>query len=141
MTNWNNLTFEGRLATWREYRQSLKNINSSDYQDFATFFSTFPISSRTLDYYDPESWHTPWEILKYSYFCRSSISLLIYHTLMMIEHNINIKLLLIDDGDEIYLVPVVDDDIVFNYNIGSTISLESIRESITVLNTFKPHSY
>lgn len=141
MINWNNLTFENRLTTWREFRQSLKYFNDDDHAKVATFFSSFPISPRTLDYYDPESWFTPWEILKNSYFCRSSISLLIYHTLMMVDSNINIKLVLIDDGDEIYLVPVIDDVVVFNYNIGFTISLDQIEDNIKVLDTFNPQSY
>ena len=141
MINWNNLTFEARMNEWRTFRESITTYSEDTLNDVAKFFASFPISSRVLDYYNQDTWFTPWEILKNSFFCRSSISLLIYHTLMMSNHDINIKLMLINDGTEIYLVPIIDDTTIINYNIGSTISIEEIKDSIKIIETFKPESY
>ena len=93
-----------------------------------------PISSRIIDYYTPQSWPDPWEIIYNGECCYSSVSLLMAYTLRL--NKIDFELLLINDGSDTYLVPVVDDTEVLNYALGEVIELERIAKNIDILQRF-----
>lgn len=138
MIHWNNLSATERQDLWRQERESLTQKSYTDMlAGLALFCAHMPLSTRTLDYYTPESWPTPWEILHYGLFCRSSISLLMYYTLTIIDPNINIALCLIDDNEDIYLVPIIDDRFVLAYTPGQVTLLENIKKSIQIQQTFQ----
>lgn len=137
MIHWNNLSATERTDLWRQEREELKQQNYIDrLHSLSIFFSHVPFGSRTIDYYTPSDWLTPWEILHYGTFCRSSISLLMYHTLTIVEPEINIKLCLIDDKEDIFLVPVVDDTFVLNYIPGEVIKTKKLKKSVQIKQTF-----
>jgi hypothetical protein len=137
MIHWNNLSPEERTELWRHTRDILNTKNQADMlTDLSAFFAHVPYGARTLDYYTPESWLTPWEILHHGLFCRSSISLLMYHTLTIIDPDINIELCLIDDKEDMYLVPVIDNQFVLGYIPGQVSHIKKIKTTLQIKQTF-----
>ena len=129
-------TPERRLSAWKEFRDKLVQLTPDEQLDeVASFFSKTPIGSRSLDFYTPDTWPTPWEILYDSLYCQSSISLLMYYTLLyMNSFKDRIHLCLIDDGEDRYLVPVIDDQFILNYELGAITILSSIE--VTTVTDF-----
>ncbi len=95
-----------------------------------------PFGARTLDYYTPGDWPTPWEILFHGTFCTSSISLLMYYTFELLHTDHRIELYLIDDGADMYLLPVIDDQFVLNYELGMVSNYSDIDTGFTVKQKF-----
>jgi len=119
MSAWNNSTAEERIAKWRELREQINGLDEEDQlNSIAEFFASVPIGSRCIDYYTPDSWPTPWELLYHQLFCTSSISLLIYHTLCIAIGEDRVAIVLADTGNDRCLIPIVDKQRVFNYELG-----------------------
>lgn len=133
MIQWNNLGFEERIAVWSKHRDDISYVDSSTARlVISEFFRDVPIANRTLDYYTPESWPTPWEILHGSLFCKSGISLLIYYTLNINDPCADTKLALINDGSDTYLVPILD-DMVYNYVPGQILAIDELKDEIEII--------
>ncbi len=130
MSEWNNSSAEERLEKWREFRESLKDLSEEDLLNaVADFFAAVPIGSRCIDFYTPDSWPTPWELLYHKLFCPSSISLLIYHTLCITLGEDRVSIVLADTGNDRCLFPLVDKQRVFNYELGK---VNNIKECTTL---------
>ena len=138
MIHWNNLSATERLDIWRHEREDLKEKQYNDrLESLSEFFSHVPYGNRSLDYYTPSSWLTPWEIFHYGEFCRNSISLLMFHTLNMVDPAINIKLCLVDDKEDTFLVLVVDDTFVLGLVPGQVAKLTKIKKLVQFKQTFE----
>ena len=130
MSDWNNSTAEERIQKWRELRESIKEFEEEkQLNSIAEFFAAVPIGSRCVDFYTPESWPTPWELLYHKLFCPSSISLLIYHTLCITLGEDRVSIVLADTGNDRFLLPLVDKQRVFNYELGK---VNNIKECTTL---------
>jgi len=130
MSDWNNSTAEERIQKWRELRESIKGFEEEkQLNSIAEFFAAVPIGSRCVDFYTPESWPTPWELLYHKLFCPSSISLLIYHTLCITLGDDRVSIVLADTGNDRFLLPLVDKQRVFNYELGK---VNNIKECTTL---------
>lgn len=125
MIQWNNLSFEERMEIWSQHRSDLKYVDKIEAKEVVVkFFRDVPIGSRSFDFYTPENWPTPWEILHESMFCESGISLMMYYSLK-VNGNDDVRLWLINDGNDTYLVPVVD-DCILNYSPGEAVHTSQI---------------
>ena len=102
----------------------------------ATFCADMPFGPRSIDYYTPSEWPTPWEILYHGSMCTSSISLLMYYTLVMVNAELDVELYLVEDADGQYLLPVVNDQFVLNYELGKVSMCSDINNLYTVLQVF-----
>lgn len=132
---WNSGTDQAILAHWRQLRGDICDVGTEQkISAVAEFIATIPYGARTLDYYSPDTWPTPWEILAYRQFCASSISLLAYHTLDMVS-TAELALDLIDDGDDVFLVPVVD-AAVLNYYPGEAVAIGDLPETTKHLRRY-----
>jgi len=130
MSDWNNSTAEERIQKWRELREHIKNLSEEEQlNSIAKFFARVPIGARCIDFYTPESWPTPWELLYHKLFCPSSISLLIYHTLCIILGEDRVSIVLVDTGNDRCLLPLVDKQRVFNFELGK---VNNIKECTTL---------
>lgn len=119
MSDWNNSTPEERIEKWRNFREGLDGLPEEELlNNVAEFFSTVPIGARSIDYYTPESWPNPWELLYHKLFCTSSISLLIYHTLYVALGKDRVEIVLVETKDDRFLLPLVDKKRIFNYELG-----------------------
>ena len=136
--NWNSISDEERLRLWKKLRTDIKDIPLEEQlKEIAKFSAGLPFGSRTLDYYESQDWPTPWEILYHGHFCKSSISLLIFHTLSLIDVNVSIELELIEDDGDIYLIPVVDDQYVLNYHLGEVAYYSDVASEFSTKKVFK----
>jgi hypothetical protein len=135
--SWNNTPDHERLAMWKKLRKDIDGLPLNEkLETVAKFFSVMPFGSRTLDYYTPENWPTPWEIIFHGHLCKSSISLLIFHTFSLLHTNDVLELMLIDDGDDEYLLPVISNTFVLNYELGKVNNLQDITAELQILNTY-----
>ena len=133
--NWNMTPNEERLRLWKKLRKDIVPLNLEDQLDeIAKFCATMPIGHRSLDYYSPDEWPTPWEILFHGTFCTSSISLLIFHTLVMVGRDPVLNL--VDDAGELFLLPVIDYQYILNYELGQVSSYSELIGNFKVLQTF-----
>lgn len=130
MSDWNNSTAEERMERWRKFREHASDlvVEEEQLKSIAKFFADVPIGTRCIDYYTPDSWPTPWELLYHKLFCASSISLLIYHTLSMILGEDRIEIVLIDTGEDCFLVPIVDKKHILNYELGKVNNIKECKD-------------
>ena len=136
---WNAIPNEERLRLWKNLRSDLVNLPlDQKLVAIAKFCESIPFGARTLDYYSAENWPTPWEILYYGSFCISSISLLMYYTLVVADSNStdNIELWLVKDNAGDYLLPVINDQFILNYELGTVSNHSEISECFIVMQKF-----
>jgi len=135
---WNTIPNDERLRLWKTLRSNIEELTlESQLKEIAKFCSRMPIGTRTLDYYDPVAWPTPWEILFYGSFCTSSISLLIFYTFNLLYTGINAELYLVDDNNDIYLLPIIDNKFVLNYELGSVNNYSEIQDDFKILRMYR----
>lgn len=135
--HWNTVPEVERIRLWKKLREDIKDFSIDlQLEHIAEFCSTMPFSSRTLDYYSSENWPTPWEILFHGSFCTSSISLLIFYTLILLPNNENVELFLVEDKEAIYLLPVVNNQYVLNYYLGEISIYSEVEHNFKVLKKY-----
>ena len=136
MSSWNCSTPEERIARWKKFRDT---INGEDEEvllnNVAQFFADVPVGARSLDFYTPESWPTPWEILYHKLFCANSISLLIYYTLTLVLDEDRVELILIDDDTDRFIVPLLDKKRILNYVLGEISNTDDFPQ-IAIIEEF-----
>ena len=134
---WNTIHGEDRLLLWKKLRTDLKSMTlDKQLEEVAKFCASMPFGSRSLDYYLPADWPTPWEILFHGSFCTSSISLLIFYTLAMIPISVKLELYLVEDDNGVYLLPIIDDQFVLNYELGSVSKYPDACTGVKVLKVY-----
>lgn len=133
MMDWQNTLFEYKLGEWKDFRDEISNLSDVEkLNKTAEFFARLGYGSRTIDYYTPESWPTPWELLDMHSHCKSSISLMMHHTLKFLD--VDTKLLLINDGCDDYLIPYHEEtDSILNFEVPRVAKLSSSKD-ITIIS-------
>ena len=126
-----NLSGSERLNIWRNVRQkSHKNIIEV-LEDFASI-ETLP---RYLDYYTPNSWPNPFEIVNEGYLCQSGVTLVLLSTLInkgfISEDTIQLPVISNNITGTSGLV-IYDRDLVYNFTPGEIVSWEYVQENATV---------
>jgi hypothetical protein len=130
--SWNNIPDGERLHLWKALRDELPEFPLEEQLGkVATFFAHMPFGSRSLDYYSPADWPTPWEIIFRGKLCKSSISLLMFYTFSLLQTKHTVELHLIDDGEEEYLLPVINDQFVLNYQLGMVSNYLDVQNEFT----------
>jgi hypothetical protein len=127
MMEWSNTKFEDKLVVWKGFREKLADKNEEEkLQSVAKFFSKVPYGKRSIDYYTPESWPTPWELIDRDMHCLNTISLMMKNTLAFV--GIDCTLILIDDGQESYILPLIEGGKMLNYDHGQVCNLSDHPE-------------
>jgi hypothetical protein len=135
--NWDKLSDEGRLHLWSQLRFDIRSLPLEEQLDkIAEFCSTMPSGRRTLDCYNPESWPTPWETLFYGQFCKSSISLIIFYTLAVLNKELDIEPWVVKDNNGDYLLPVIDNQFILNYEAGKVSKHSDVCDYFIVMQKF-----
>jgi hypothetical protein len=136
MSSWNCSTPEERIARWKEFRDTISNEDEDVLlNSIAQFFADVPVGARSIDFYTPESWPTPWEILYHKLFCANSISLLIYYTLTLVLDEDRVELILIDDDTDRFIVPLLDKKRILNYVLGEISNTDDFPQ-IAIIEEF-----
>ena len=124
-------TPEQRLSTWRDIR----NKNHSNIQEVLEDFSSIKLVSRYLDYYTPESWPNPFEIVNEGYFCQSGVSLVLASTLLykgfLFEDRIIYPVISNNITGTSGLV-ILHDNLVYNFTPNKVESWDYVKENSTV---------
>ena len=124
-------TPEQRLSTWRDIR----NKNHSNIQEVLEDFSSIKLVSRYLDYYSPESWPNPFEIVNEGYFCQSGVSLVLASTLLykgfLFEDRIIYPVISNNITGTSGLV-ILHDNLVYNFTPNKVESWDYVKENSTV---------
>jgi 2-keto-3-deoxy-L-rhamnonate aldolase RhmA len=105
-------------------------------EEVAKFCAHIPFGSRSVDYYSPKDWPTPWEILHHGLFCTSSISILMFYTIAMSTEYVDIDLILVQDVDGIFLLPIIGNRYILNYELGKVNMYPEIQGSVEILRRF-----
>lgn len=135
--SWNTLSDEGRLHLWRALRTDIASLPAAEQiARIAKFCSALPVGRRTVDYYSPDNWPTPWEIMFYGEFCRSSISLIIFYTLLLLNKEQDIELWVVKDNNGDYLLPIINGEIILNYEAGTISKYSEICDYFIVMQKF-----
>jgi hypothetical protein len=134
---WNNTSGEERLQFWKTFRGEITGLPINDQLDkVAQFCAAIPFGARAVDYYSPGDWPTPWEMLYHGEFCTSSISIIIFYTLVMVSSEIDVSFLLVEDDDGIYLLPLVSNQYILNYELGKVSKYSELRDNFRILKTY-----
>lgn len=128
-----------KIDQWKRTRDNIVVNGVNDYS--LSFFRNFNTSSRIIDYYTPQNWPSPWEILEFTVLCKSCLTILMYYTFKLSNINGNYEILLIDDTEDCYLILIIDDN-VYNYrNIKSSTSVLTDVKIIQRFSDFEIKQY
>lgn len=135
--SWNNIPDDERLHLWKILRKDISTLPLDEQMaTVAKFFANMPYGARSIDYYSPGEWPTPWEIIFHGSLCKSSISLLIFYTFSLLHTTHEVELHLVNDGIDEYLLPVIDDHFVLNYQLGMVSNYSDVSTEFTDKQTF-----
>lgn len=132
---WIDQTPSDRLSTWREYRETLNDLNIEDaIETVLYFFNSVPYGSPVIDICTPASWPTPWELVESPVHCPSSISLMMFHTLSMSFPETEITLHIASMSNVPKLIVEVN-GLLLNYNWCAASPLSEITPEFTFEKT------
>ena len=135
---WNTIPNDERLRLWKSLRAGIQDKPlKGQLEEIARFCSRMPFGARTIDYYSPAEWPTPWEILFHGSFCTSSISLLMFYTLDLLNIQNTVELYLVEDNEGIYLLPVIDNRFVLNFELSAVNNYSEIEEKFKILDKYR----
>lgn len=135
--NWNSIPGEECPHLWKKLRLEMKEMTLHEQLDsLSKFCATMPYGARSIDYYNPLSWPTPWEIFFHKSFCKNSVSLIIFYTLLMLNPDENIELWLVKDNESDYLLPIVNNQFILNYKKGVVSNYPDICDYFIIMQKF-----
>lgn len=141
--DWNSVHPDERIRLWKNFRKSIDSHEIHvQLNEIAEFFTYIPIGPRTLDFYTPSSWSTPWEMLYDNKWCVCSTSLLIFYTidLLPVFQSISNELILVDDNIDRYLLPLIDNQFVLNYHLGKVSKIQDIKDDFKILEVYSKNN-
>lgn len=137
--DWNNIHPDERIRLWKNFRKSIDNQDiNNQLNEIAKFFTHIPIGHRTLDFYTPGSWPTPWELLYDNRWCVCSTSLLIFYTVDLLSAfaDTSAVLILVEDATDRYLLPLIDNQFVLNYHLGKVSKVQDINGDFKIIDVY-----
>ena len=139
MSEWNNLKSEQKYDQWKKLREEVTQTDLEEaLQTTAKFFFSVPISTRYLDFYTPDTWPSPWEILHEGLYCKNTVSLLIYHTISMTHKDVELEMLLVDDDTDRYIIPRINQSYILNFEPGNVNKYQDIKNKIKIVSIIPP---
>lgn len=132
---------EDRLKVWREFRLKSLDKDMTDYEQLemvVEWWSQAPIVNRLLDPYDCSQWPTGWELMHEGDVCKSSRALGMEQSLLLREGRWTedrLKLLLINDDEDVYLVLSVDNRWLLNYRHNHIFDYTAAK-NVNILETY-----
>ncbi|NJO64684.1 MAG: hypothetical protein HC836_43060 [Richelia sp. RM2_1_2] len=130
-----------RLRDWKIFRESLiASLSDIEIlQRVANYWTTVPMVKYYLDFDNPKSWPTPWELIHFGEFCPASVAYLMFKTLELAPakrwQNNEIKIIRIKDleMEDFHMLLVVDSQHVLNYFYGQVVELITLHQSYEII--------
>jgi hypothetical protein len=122
---------EERLLVWRSFRKNFPLTGTA--LDVVKKFAPVRLQHRCIDYYSPDSWPTPFEILAENLLCQSGVTLVMASTLIQLgliksnEYKFDVVSNYITGQEGLILV---HQDLVYNFLPG-----EIVTSGFTKLNS------
>ena len=130
-----------RLSEWRDFRASIQNMGDLDQLlKVARWGGQAPLCNYSMDWDNPKSWLTPWELIHEGTFCPTAVAYLMEQTLLMAGWDSSrLRLIYIKNQEEGVekLLLLVDDAWVLNYSIGEVFNFDNIRSGSALLATYQ----
>src|SRR6056297_2901495 len=130
-----NKTYEQRLQAWSDFRNDLETVEDP-YQSVCDFFQYAPLVNYQADPYDPESWPTPWELIKENIYCPFVKILAICYTLQLTDRFSGVDFeihITHNEEDIIYLLTVNGRCMGYDLDV---ISTDNIPKNLTYEKTY-----
>lgn len=125
------------LDSWKNLRKQIQKIDTYDkLQNINDYFTTYDLSSRIIDYYSPETWPDPWQILSESKICKDMILLMKYYTLQ-IDGLDNLKIILCNHASDRLLILVVNNKYVLRGDSETVFNWCDFQREIVIIEEFK----
>lgn len=126
---------QGKLAGWREWRETLSSVNSdSVYQEAAEWWKFVPLVNKTFDPWRQETWPNPWELVGGGSFCPNAQGLGIFYSLVLSGYECELMLAIIDDHPR--LLVLLPSKKLLNYYDGEVIDIAEAK--LQILQTWAP---
>lgn len=129
---------EARLRAWRHLRDNLPADPLQQLEAVANYWGNFSLVKYYIDWDNPASWPSPWQILNDGELCPSGCALMVAHTLLLATPAWaeRIELLLIRNSElGIYVVVLVDREWLLNYEPGCVLAIDDIE--LSVIETYR----
>lgn len=119
-----------RLATWKEFRDSLE-VSNNPFNDVAKFWSHAPFVSPYLNSLNPEEWPDPWHLVLDSRLDELAIALGMLYTIKLTRRFMDSKCeihtsMFPNEKNPRYFL-VVDNEYVLNLEYGEVASAEQLK--------------
>lgn len=117
-----------RYQEWRRFCDSLRPLpDDQQLLEVARYWGACPTVKFYIDWDNPKSWETPWELLQTGMLCPSGIAICMYHTLIISDEKwfdrTSIALVK-DDTFGVFLVVLVDHTMALNLEINTVVTLK-----------------
>ena len=135
------LSSADRLSAWREFRAEMPHLGELDQLvRLAKWAGQIPVVVFSIDYENPQSWPTPWELIHENHFCPTAVAYLMEQTLVMAGWDPErLRLVYVKnmDDQEQKMILVVDETWALNYSIGELFNFDTIRSGSALLATYR----
>lgn len=135
------LKTDRNISEWRELRSQLSNYDDKNKLiETLNYFSKIPLVNYVLDFNNPDSWLTPWEIIVDDYYDDICIVILICETLMLSNFDSDrFKLKYVQDSvdNSSFMILIVDDKDVINFSYNQIVSYNDIKNRIRTIQSYK----
>jgi hypothetical protein len=123
-----------RLAHWKEFRRSLMPMpDDQKLREVAAYWAQAPLMTIAYDLDKPEKWPTPWHMIHYNEWCRSSVAIGMEATLRLAgitTDRLLLRHIMDRDIQAILMVLVVDSTACLNYDWGSVVPYPKTRQQV-----------
>lgn len=130
-----------RLAAWRDFRAAIQGLDEREQLDrLAAWASQIPTVVYALDFDNPQSWPTPWELIHENNFCSTAVAYLMEQTLLLLgwdSSRLQLVYMKNQEDQTQTMVLVVDETWALNYSIGETFNFDTIRSGSALLAVYR----
>lgn len=130
-----------RILLWRDFRSTLYDLDELDKLNaVAEFWSKLPLVTYVIDWHQPQTWPTCWQLLHDGYFDTCAVAYLMEQTLILIGWDPSrLKLLYIKNTkiEEQMMTLLIDDKWALNYSYGEVFDFCKIKNDCLILATYQ----
>lgn len=126
---------EIRLQEWRAFRQDVATQSLAEQcSEVQLWWNLAPRSNISIDPYDMESWPGPWDMVYEGDTCKFSAALGMSYTIFCIDKDVPNTIMRVNDlkNNDMYMVTVIDDTWVLNYNTCEVALWKDVKDSLQV---------
>ena len=124
-----------RLASWREFRQSLRPKDLTETcDDVFMWWKYAPQSALSLDPYDVSTWPSVWEMLHQGDYCKFSTAIGMSYTFFYIDGKLKNRILRVYDHEnsDIYMTALIDERWLLNYNLSEIADWDAVKDKLDI---------